>query len=347
MARASIKGTIQILRRDYSVGKGLRYVFWELIHSSLLSIYDKRRLFSICQILYKEIDSFIVDLPVPCVPLNELNKKLVLKHLGDGKILIHREGRFKIQLATKLILNKKGKSDDKAKLKLKINAPEEAPPMRAPAMRAPAMRAPAMRAPAVSAPAMRAPKVAAPEPPVINLDPLVTRPNKRTIKFKLSKSKLQKITSSSAESNVRIDGTTVTIPLNQEVYPLRYVKMLLKRNKVRVSRVPFERIPKEGLLNGVDGSAGKEDEKEPEKNEPVEVPETEPEEVPEKESEQKEEPEKQEEKEEETAKEPEDQEPQQQSEPAQPEQELEPEQPEQPEPPKPKPKLKLKLNLKS
>lgn len=103
MARATIKGSIEILRRDYAVGKGLRNIFWELIHTSLISIKEKRDLFCLCQVLYEEIDSFIVKIPIPNLDLNELKRKFVLRDLGNGKIVIRREGRFKIQLASRKI----------------------------------------------------------------------------------------------------------------------------------------------------------------------------------------------------------------------------------------------------
>ncbi|CCE78783.1 Piso0_000812 [Millerozyma farinosa CBS 7064] len=105
MARATIKGSIEILRRDYAVGKGLRNIFWELIHTSLISVKEKRDLFCLCQVLYEEIDSFIVKIPIPNLALNELKRKFVLRDLGDGKIVIRREGRFKIQLASRKITN--------------------------------------------------------------------------------------------------------------------------------------------------------------------------------------------------------------------------------------------------
>ena len=100
-ARATLNGSIELLRRDYSIGEGLKAMLWELIHSSLVSIYDLRNLFNICQILYKEIDQFFVRISVPSVPLSELKKKIVLKNLGEGKVVIKREGRFKIQLGSR------------------------------------------------------------------------------------------------------------------------------------------------------------------------------------------------------------------------------------------------------
>lgn len=99
-ARENIKGAIEVLRRDFAIGKGLQEVLWELLHSSLLSLNERRDVFSICQILYKEEDVFLVRVPVPSVPVKEFRKKIVAKNLGEGKVVIRREGRFKIQLST-------------------------------------------------------------------------------------------------------------------------------------------------------------------------------------------------------------------------------------------------------
>ncbi|ODV81976.1 uncharacterized protein CANTADRAFT_24685 [Suhomyces tanzawaensis NRRL Y-17324] len=116
-ARATLNGAIEILRRDYSIGRGLKNVLWELIHSSQLSIIERRDVFSICQVLYREIDKFVVKISVPHVPVQELKKKIVLKYLGEGKIMIKREGRFKIQL-----LNRKLTTQTKANLRADTSA---------------------------------------------------------------------------------------------------------------------------------------------------------------------------------------------------------------------------------
>lgn len=105
LARATIKGTIELLRRDYSIGVGLEKTMWELIHTSLISLLDRRKAFTLCEILYNEVDSFPVVISVPCVPFEELKKKIVAKNLGDGKVVIKREGRFKIQLSAKILLH--------------------------------------------------------------------------------------------------------------------------------------------------------------------------------------------------------------------------------------------------
>lgn len=104
LARATIKGTIDILRRDLSIGKGLQQTLWELLHSSLISLIDRRSVFMLCELLYSEEDSFPISISVPCVSFEELKKKIVAKNLGEGKIIIKREGRFKILLSTKILL---------------------------------------------------------------------------------------------------------------------------------------------------------------------------------------------------------------------------------------------------
>lgn len=109
LAKATIRGTIEVLRRDLAHGKGLRYILWQLLHSSLLSLSERKAVFLLCDILYVPEDSLVVRLPIPCVPFEELKKKIVAKDLRDGKILIKREARFRIQLSTKIILNDKSK----------------------------------------------------------------------------------------------------------------------------------------------------------------------------------------------------------------------------------------------
>ncbi|KAI5963134.1 taf2 [Candida pseudojiufengensis] len=100
-ARTTIMGAIEILRRDLAPNTSLQNILWELLHSSLLGNLEKRNLFLISEILYQEHDSLIVKLPVPSLPLQEFKKKVVAKHLGDGKIVLRREGRFKIQLISR------------------------------------------------------------------------------------------------------------------------------------------------------------------------------------------------------------------------------------------------------
>lgn len=105
LARASIEGTVVLLRRDYGIGKGLKKALWKLIHSSLLGLRERRVLFGLSEILYFEKDTYLIDMPVPFVPLEELKKKIVARNLGDGSVVIKREGRFTIQLSTKILLS--------------------------------------------------------------------------------------------------------------------------------------------------------------------------------------------------------------------------------------------------
>lgn len=102
-ARLTVKGTIELLRRDYSIGTGIRSFFWELIHSSLLSLQERKVVFRICEVLFKEVDSFPVSLSIPPVPVEELKRKIVAKYAGDGVVVIKREGRFKILLGTRIL----------------------------------------------------------------------------------------------------------------------------------------------------------------------------------------------------------------------------------------------------
>lgn len=114
LAKATVKGLISILRRDLAIGVGLQKTLWELLHLSLLSLGDKKTVFLLCEVLYDAVSCFPVHIPVPCVSFEELKKKIVAKNLGDGKVVIKREGRFRIQLSTRLSL-------DNPKLKLKMD----------------------------------------------------------------------------------------------------------------------------------------------------------------------------------------------------------------------------------
>lgn len=136
VARATIKGAIELLRRDLSVGRGLRDILWELLHTSLLSYAEKKHVFFLCEILYQEVDSFPVIISVPCVPFEELKKKIVAKNLGGGQVIIKREGRFKISLSTKILLggsNKYGSRQSNRNFRtrsnttVEIDAPEPEP----------------------------------------------------------------------------------------------------------------------------------------------------------------------------------------------------------------------------
>lgn len=120
-ARATLSGAIELLRRDYAIGLGLRQILWDLLHTSLLSIYERRNIFTLCQILYREIDSFKLLIPIPSVSFEELKKKFVLRNLGSGKIVIRREGRNKIQLPNR-------KTEEQKSTSLRVRLPPLAAP---------------------------------------------------------------------------------------------------------------------------------------------------------------------------------------------------------------------------
>lgn len=109
LAKATVKGTIELLRKDLAHGKGLQHVLWQLMHSSLIGIAERKTVFVLCDILYQPENTLVVRLPIPCVPFEELKKKIVARNMGDGKIVVKREPRFKIQLSAKVILNEKPK----------------------------------------------------------------------------------------------------------------------------------------------------------------------------------------------------------------------------------------------
>ncbi|CAK9440025.1 uncharacterized protein LODBEIA_P41250 [Lodderomyces beijingensis] len=101
LARATIKGSIDLIRRDLAQNGALKQTIWELLHSSLLSTYEKRNVFLITAIVFEEVDSLMVKLPIPSLPVAELKKKIVAKQVGETEIVFRREGRFKIQLVSR------------------------------------------------------------------------------------------------------------------------------------------------------------------------------------------------------------------------------------------------------
>ncbi|ODV65215.1 hypothetical protein HYPBUDRAFT_154054, partial [Hyphopichia burtonii NRRL Y-1933] len=265
-ARETLNGAIELLRRDYSIGQGLKNTFWELIHSSLLSVYERRNIFSICQILYKEIDSFVVRVPVPSVALNELKKKIVLKNVGGGKVVIKREGRFKIQLSSFKSNNEKNSEKAKApqepspikpatepKLKIKLSSgaePSEKKVTKKPEAKKPEVKKPEAKKPEAKKPEVAVTKKAEKEPQLVVADPK----NKYKLTFKFKKRSLpaepdvfeipkpspkksnSKITFKFTNKKNREIIRDILVPKNEVP---RYVKILTKEKKVLVSAQPF------------------------------------------------------------------------------------------------------------
>ncbi|CAN6629633.1 transcription initiation factor TFIID subunit 2 [Trichomonascus vanleenenianus] len=103
MARHVITTSIQRVRKVYGDNPHLKRQLWTAINDPThYGIVQKRIMLDISQLLYPAVDSFIVTLPTP------RPKRLVAKYLGDGKVVIKREGRLK------MVLGLKGKKVSKA-----------------------------------------------------------------------------------------------------------------------------------------------------------------------------------------------------------------------------------------
>ncbi|KAG7860928.1 hypothetical protein KL939_001495 [Ogataea angusta] len=120
LSRLTMKGALEALRRDLSIGKGLRKELWSAIHSCLLSVSEKRNLFDVIEVIFEAIDSFKVTTKLP----NE--RKLVAKvtdvniepHSETYKVTFKRQGRLKIQIPTiKLKITENSSSRSTQKLK--------------------------------------------------------------------------------------------------------------------------------------------------------------------------------------------------------------------------------------
>ncbi|KAG7894426.1 hypothetical protein KL935_005384 [Ogataea polymorpha] len=120
LSRLTMKGALEILRRDLSIGTGLRKELWLAIHSCLLSVSAKRNLFDVIEVVFEAIDSFKVTTKLP----NE--RKLVAKvtdvsiepHSETYKVTFKRQGRLKIQIPTiklKVTDNSSSRSTQKQK----------------------------------------------------------------------------------------------------------------------------------------------------------------------------------------------------------------------------------------
>lgn len=262
LAKATVKGTIDLLRRDLAKGKGLRHILWQLLHTSLISLSERKLIFILCDILYAPEDTFVVRLPVPCVPFEELKKKIVAKDMGDGKMVIKREGRFKIQLSAKIILSDKPKmslrrseSHDTTvggaapKLKLRLSALPAAEPPRTSA-RATEKKRESLQPSTEPAP------VSEPAPIVVE-DPLVSvNAFNMRVRIKLPKTRLSEIKPSRKPAVVRSSETRLTLRFTNEKHlahlrdlaasvsprPLRYVKINTRTRSVEVSATPFGEV---------------------------------------------------------------------------------------------------------
>lgn len=268
--RATLKGAIDLLRRDYLIGAGLKEVLWELLHTSLLSIYERRNVFTVCQILYQQIDSLVVRIPVPSVPVDELKKKIVLKNWGDGVVMFKREGRFKIQLLTRKDKSeKKPKTKEREKMRHLPRKKEVEETSRSSRSDGKAALGGTVKAPLDSI-GVRAPNgsngTIAPNPNVTVFDTFVTiklGSRSKDIKVKeegsaktqdlITEVPLLPVDEPTEHSNgtekspsVSVSGTVVTIRRLRSVN--RYVKINTKEKKVLISPSPFTSVKTEEVL---------------------------------------------------------------------------------------------------
>ncbi|KAM9932571.1 hypothetical protein OXX80_007799 [Metschnikowia pulcherrima] len=249
-ARATIKGAIEVLRRELAVGLGLQSTLWELLHTSLLSLSDKKVIFILCDILYDAVASFPVTISVPCVPFEELKKKIIAKITGDGMVTIKREARFKIQLSSRLISTesrtKPSGPIEKAEPKTRIPEPISVDSRDA----TPA--APKLKLKISSNTEIKPKEEKKVELPSLASGKLVSRDssNKMQLKFRLNKQKLGALKPSTTSCGIG-DGLVVKmnfkkaenklrlVDLSKHKRPPRYVKIFLKGKKVETSTEPF------------------------------------------------------------------------------------------------------------
>lgn len=99
--RSTVRGLIHLLRRQFREYAPLKKILWEVLHTPVLTLYQKKRLFDVSRILYCLLESYDIKLPMP------RDKKLVAKDIGDHKVVIKREGLLKVHLPTKIKLGPK------------------------------------------------------------------------------------------------------------------------------------------------------------------------------------------------------------------------------------------------
>lgn len=64
-ARSTVKGALELLKRQMDRNSVLKYELWGAINSKRVSLYDKRRLLDISSAVFPKKDSYIVDLKTP------------------------------------------------------------------------------------------------------------------------------------------------------------------------------------------------------------------------------------------------------------------------------------------
>ncbi|KAH3674322.1 hypothetical protein WICMUC_003394 [Wickerhamomyces mucosus] len=99
VARATLKGSIELLRRDYAEYKPLVDLLWKTAKHPLLNLSQRRDLLDVVSVFIEAYDTMPVTFLIP------REKKIAASNLGNGKVVLKREGQFKISLSKKLVLN--------------------------------------------------------------------------------------------------------------------------------------------------------------------------------------------------------------------------------------------------
>lgn len=133
LARRSIKGSIDVLRRDLGMGKGLSHELWEAVHSCLVPINTRRNIFDIMMILYEPKDSFIVTTKLPSDKKILVKVKSKIVDTADPEhmsfiVSFKREAKFKIQIPTLKLKVSEDKSKKAKKESVKLDDVIPLPP---------------------------------------------------------------------------------------------------------------------------------------------------------------------------------------------------------------------------
>lgn len=87
-----ISGRIRLIRNKFKNYSPLKKIIWDILHTPVLTLYQRKSLFDIARVIYTLTDSFKVKLISPRM------KKLVARYIGNNKVIIKRDGILKLHL---------------------------------------------------------------------------------------------------------------------------------------------------------------------------------------------------------------------------------------------------------
>ncbi|CDK26927.1 unnamed protein product [Kuraishia capsulata CBS 1993] len=225
---------INTLRRDLSIGKGLRHELWTSLHSCFFSVHSKRELFDIIDVLYQAYDKFSVTVDRPMQKkLAVVYDKLVVKDPAQPPtsffVSLKLQGRLKVQLATTLkrapvaaepvrpIIKLKTR-DGIPKVKLELKHTTDSPSGQVPPATKTTPKVPSVK--------LKAPTVKS----VSEVRP------KFEVKFKYSSGVISSSNAATPKTKRTVD---FEILRSTPDTPLRYVKYMLNQHKVVLSSDEF------------------------------------------------------------------------------------------------------------